>query len=192
MQKSKFIKKGLSADDLVKAVYENYKEELLLYIQTLMVDMPDLVDDVLMETMYRVLHHGSALLEKEDLTLWIFGVARMTCREYRRVEEAFRQKFLSLDSSVNDLHEPSHMQIAYQQATDHPDDTGSLVAALIQTVLALETLLTERERTIFQAYWIENLSIDELMQQYGLAQQTVYNTIHQCRKKIRDYVLEKP
>lgn len=186
MDKSKFMKGGQSAGDPIKLILADHFEYLHSYIQMKLLDMPELVDDVLMETVERVMNQGSSMPQKDNLTVWILGVARMTCKEFRRVESGRRRRHLSLDAPTSDDADTAQLHPAHGLSVEHPaDEMGAMAHELITLVLDSKTLLTERERAFFRDYYVADYSLEELAQKYGLAKQTVYNTLYQCRRKIR-------
>lgn len=187
MGKSKFMGGEKSARDLMNEIVADHFEDIQRYIQMKLLDMPDLVDDVLMETVERVMVQGAALPQKENMTTWILGVARMTCKEFRRVERDRRRRILSLDVPVSDDVEQAHLHVVHQLSVEHPGEAEEHALELIALVLDSKTLLTERERVIFKDYWVREYSIDEVAQKYGLTKQTIYNTIYTCRQKVRAF-----
>ena len=48
-------------------------------------------------------------------------------------------------------------------------------------------LLKDNQRDIFEAYVLDNLSLGEIAEEYGITRQGVYDTINRARRKLRDY-----
>lgn len=186
MEKSKFMKGWQSEGNRINQILEDHFEYVQSYIQLKLLDMSELVDDVLMETVERVMNQGSSLPQKDNVTSWILGIARMTCKEFRRVENVRRRRHLSLDAPAADDANPAQPHPVHALIVEHPaDEIEAMAQELIALVLHSNTLLTERERAFFRDYYVADYSIDALVQKYGLTQRTVYNTLYECRRKVR-------
>lgn len=186
MEKFKFMKGWQSEGNRINQILEDHFEYVQSYIQLKLLDMSELVDDVLMETVERVMNQGSSLPQKDNVTAWILGIARMTCKEFRRVENDRRRRHLSLDAPATDVANPAQPHPVHALIVEHPaDEIEAMAQELIALVLHSNTLLTERERALFRDYYVADYSIDALVQKYGLTQRTVYNTLYECRRKVR-------
>ncbi|MBD7983503.1 putative DNA-binding protein [Sporosarcina sp. Sa2YVA2] len=53
-----------------------------------------------------------------------------------------------------------------------------------------QTLLTEKQRTYMQLYYLDDLSLGEIAEEYGVSRQAVYDNVRRTEAMLEDYELK--
>ncbi|MCA9237155.1 MAG: sigma-70 family RNA polymerase sigma factor [Planctomycetales bacterium] len=122
--------------------------------------------DLTQEVFLRAYSKLNSLREPERFTPWLAGIARQTCREWRRGKLRDRK----LASPLPDGWEPA--------ACDREVDprVESLREALAK--------LPERDRLSLQAFYLQGLDAEEARTAVGLSQSTFYRVLVKARRRL--------
>jgi RNA polymerase sigma-70 factor (ECF subfamily) len=105
---------------------------------------------------------------------WLYSIIRYTCMELNREE-------LSLRSYLRELDERSvaaeHLLSSPQEALEEHELTHMLLKAI--------TSLPRRQRQVAEAFYLEQLSYDEIEKRHAISQGSIAKTLNQARANLR-------
>lgn len=140
-----------------------------------------LAEDVIQETILKVLRHLDSFQGRSQFTTWVQKIAvRVALTELRRR----RWKDVSLDSMMS---EEGEEPMPLAQSNTAPDPARAVeqseMMAMIQRMLAEE--LTEKQRTAMVAARVHGMPIEEVARQMGMERNALYKLLHDARLKLK-------
>ncbi|WP_159887330.1 RNA polymerase sigma factor [Paenibacillus puerhi] len=161
---------------------------------------PHLADDVVQDALIRAFMHLGTLADTSRFLPWLYRIVRnqanMRLRRGggpTRKEKSFssmgaaaqadgsRVDWEDLDSILYHL-----ARKAADEAADAQDPAENLLRKeMYETIHALISCLTPKERGIFHAYFFQQLSPAEIASMYRMTVGSIYTYIHRSRQKLR-------
>ena len=140
------------------------------------------LEDVIQETLPRVLDHLDSFEGRSQFTTWVYKIAiRIALNELRHR----KWKEISLDG-LEESDDPSEMPSERFASDDpHPETVIERKQAvnLIEQIIAEE--LTPRQRTVMDAIGIKGVSMDEIAIRMGTNRNAIYKMLHDTRLRLK-------
>jgi RNA polymerase sigma-70 factor (ECF subfamily) len=138
-----------------------------------MVDGNELADEILQESWLRILRGIANLREPASLVAWMFGIARRVLMN--RFREKYRQSRFIEDSTC-------------ELPVDDPDAERVELKDQIRDMLQKLKCLPVQQRELLSLYYLENLSVNQLVQVLGVPAGTVKSRLYNARKTLRQQI----
>ncbi len=140
-----------------------------------------LAEDVVQETLLKVMAHLDSFQGRSQFTTWVQKIAvRVALTELRRR----RWKDVSLDSLMT---EEGEEPVPLAQANTSPDPARAVeqseMMAMIQRIVAEE--LTEKQRMAIVAARVNDMPIEEVARQMGMERNALYKLLHDARLRLK-------
>ncbi|REK17914.1 MAG: sigma-70 family RNA polymerase sigma factor [Planctomycetota bacterium] len=157
------------------------REALVGNLRRALVDRPAandaLQEDAVQEALLRILDRLDQFAGRSQFLTWATSIAiHMALGQLRRR----RWSDVSLEEIASQAHLPQHID----NAAAAPDDLAHRQALLSALAQAIETELTERQRTALLAE-LKGMPQDEIARQLGSNRNAVYKLTHDARKKLK-------
>lgn len=140
------------------------------------------LDDVIQDTLLRVLDKLDSFEGRSQFTTWVYKIAiRIALNELRHR----KWKEVSLDG-LEESREADEMPSERFKSNDpHPESALERkdALALVEKLLAEE--LTPRQRAIMTAIGIKGVPMDEVVRRMGTNRNALYKTMHDVRLKLK-------
>lgn len=135
------------------------------------------VDDATQEV-FLVLHRrlGDFDPERGSLRAWIYGVARMTARKYRRSHAQRMEREVPTEASENASRAPAPSRGAGPEEAVARTEAARLVQEFLES-------LDEDKREVFVLADIEGMTAPEIASSLGVNLNTVYSRLRLARKR---------
>lgn len=179
----KYTDEFLKAIRLIEETFNSLERELYYYISNKVGNKKYLIEDLLMETHLQLCEKPTRILSVKNPKYWVFGIANNLCKKALK-RETFRGK---QESSIEELYDEKE-NIHFDIAGTSQSDSEILAMEILVNVLGANSPLTSREKELIRDILIEELSVQELADRYGLSKRTVLNVLSQSRIKIRAYL----
>ena len=140
-----------------------------------------LAEDVIQETLLKVLAHLDSFEGRSQFTTWAQKIAvRVALTELRRR----RWKDVSLDSLMTEEGDES-MPLAPAHVAPDPARAAEQaeMMAMIQRIMAEE--LTEKQRMAIVAARVNDMPIEEVARQMGMERNALYKLLHDARLRLK-------
>jgi len=140
------------------------------------------LEDVIQETLLRVLDHLDSFEGRSQFTTWVYKIAiRIALNELRHR----KWKEVSLDG-LEESDDPIEMPSERFASDDpHPETVIERKEAinLVERILAEE--LTPRQRAVMEAIGVKGVSMDEIAIRMGTNRNALYKTMHDARLRLK-------
>lgn len=140
-----------------------------------------LAEEVVQETLLRVLDHLDTFEGRSQLTTWANKIAvRLAISELRRQ----RWKDVSLDELLEnpDAPPPTNLMEAPGAGPETRSEQGEMLA-LVQHLIATE--LTERQRQALVAIGVRGMPLEEVARHMGTNRNAMYKLLHDARSRLK-------
>lgn len=142
-----------------------------------------LIDDVVQDSLLRVLDKLDQFAHKSKFTTWACSIAvRAALTELRRR----RWKDVSLDQVAPDGEEVTFEAVDEGVGPDEAAQRGALVTRLGELI---RDTLTDRQRTALQAE-LAGMPQEEIARRIGSTRNAIYKLMHDARKKLKAGLVE--
>lgn len=158
------------------------REALSRHLQTAFATRPDfmasMLDDILQESLLRVLKGLRQFQDRSRFITWATAIAiRVGLTELRQR----RWRDVSLDALVSEANREPVAISGQDTATEHQD----LVNAMYDVI---RSELTERQRTVLLAE-IKGMAQEEISRQLGCSRNALYKLSHDARRRLKEGLL---
>ena len=158
-----------------KAAYEKLYDRYAPLIRAVcydeagnLADAQDLAQDVFM----RAYENLDNLRDPDRFGRWLMGIARLRCKEWRRLKRRRRDSDAELNSS--------------RPVTPDPWDNGQL-KWLRDTI----SMLPEKERLALHAFYLQEQSAEDARRTVGLSRSGFYQALERARKQLTTLLVQK-
>lgn len=140
-----------------------------------------LAEDVVQETLLKVMAHLGSFEGRSQFTTWAQKIAvRVALTELRHR----RWKDVSLDSMMTAEGEPAMPMAAPARATDPARAVmQSEMMAMLERIMAEE--MTEKQRMAMMAVRVQGMPIEEVARQMGMERNALYKLLHDARLRLK-------
>lgn len=140
-----------------------------------------LAEDVVQETLLKVMAHLGSFEGRSQFTTWVQKIAvRVALTELRHR----RWKDVSLDSMMTAEGEPAMPMAAPARATDPARAVmQSEMMAMLERIMAEE--MTEKQRMAMMAVRVQGMPIEEVARQMGMERNALYKLLHDARLRLK-------
>ncbi|MGE5264379.1 MAG: RNA polymerase sigma factor [Acidobacteriota bacterium] len=140
-----------------------------------------LAEDVVQETLLKVMAHLGSFEGRSQFTTWVQKIAvRVALTELRHR----RWKDVSLDSMMTAEGEPAMPTAAPARATDPARAVmQSEMMAMLERIMAEE--MTEKQRMAMMAVRVQGMPIEEVARQMGMERNALYKLLHDARRRLK-------
>lgn len=140
-----------------------------------------LAEDVVQETLLKVMAHLGSFEGRSQFTTWVQKIAvRVALTELRHR----RWKDVSLDSMMTAEGEPAMPAAAPARATDPARAVmQSEMMAMLERIMAEE--MTEKQRMAMMAVRVQGMPIEEVARQMGMERNALYKLLHDARLRLK-------
>lgn len=132
-------------------------------------DFEECMDDVLLAIWQ---HINSYDPQKNEFKQWVAAIAKFKAIDYQRKADRIRNKTVAAE--INDDLYPSSTQPSYEEEVEE-----------------LLSGLSQKERTIFAKYYLEEIPLREIASQFQEKESWVHNKLSRGRKKLKKMVILK-
>ena len=140
-----------------------------------------LAEDVVQETLLKVMAHLGSFEGRSQFTTWVQKIAvRVALTELRHR----RWKDVSLDSMMTAEGEPAMPMAAPARATDPARAVmQSEMMAMLERIMAEE--MTDKQRMAMMAVRVQGMPIEEVARQMGMERNALYKLLHDARRRLK-------
>ncbi len=160
----------IDRDEVNKFINDNYERLLAQVIKRYRLD-EDIAREVLHESLNKLIEHHVEL-EQEGLRGWLSRVIHTTYIDWLRRERRRQEREVPLEEVETEL--PTEEEGILDQI-----EVNSLVRSLL-------SLLSEEERKLLEARYIEGLGISQLSQRLGISEGTVKSRLGRAMNRLRE------
>jgi RNA polymerase sigma-70 factor (ECF subfamily) len=140
-----------------------------------------LVEDVIQETLLRVMDKLDTFEGRSQFTTWVYAVAvRIALTELRRE----RWKDISLD----EMSETDSRELEPGFNTEHgpgPEDVAQRNDALLRLNRILSEELTDKQRQALTAVGVKGIPLEEVARRMGTNRNALYKLMHDARLRLK-------
>ncbi len=163
-----------SPNEALLEIYAQYGS-LMRNSARALLDMDEVaVEELIWETLEVVEQKAEEVMACEKPLGWMLRVLQL--KALNRARKKRMQKQVSLD------------EVTEMSGVEWADDNLKY-KELMQLIIEASEFLTPREREVFLQVKVEERSIKEVMEMYGMAEQTVKNTLSRAVSKIREHLI---
>jgi RNA polymerase sigma-70 factor (ECF subfamily) len=140
-----------------------------------------LAEEIVQETLLRVLDHLNTFEGRSQFTTWANKIAvRLAISELRRQ----RWKDVSLDELLDnpDVPPPANLMEAHGASPETSSEQGEMLA-LVQRLIGNE--LTERQRQALVAIGVRGMPLEEVANHMGTNRNALYKLLHDARLRLK-------
>jgi RNA polymerase sigma-70 factor (ECF subfamily) len=136
-----------------------------------------LADEVVQETLLRVLDHIDSFESRSKFTTWVHKIAvRVALTELRRK----RWRDVSLDELVDTSEAPSYLEILADRSRG-PEQAAEQADMMGHIERLIEEELTEKQRKAMVALGVHGMAVEEVARRMGMNRNALYKLMHDAR-----------
>lgn len=159
---------------LIKKIYEEYKQDVFVYLVSLTNDT-SLSEDLVSETFLSAIKSIHRFKGQSSIKTWLFSIARNKWYEYLRKEKS--------TTSLDDLAYHYIVSESYlEERAIHKDISHKIVHLLEQESARTKDIVLMR---------IEGYSYLEISQKYGITESSARVIDYRAKKKIKDTLIKE-
>jgi RNA polymerase sigma factor (sigma-70 family) len=166
-------------NERISEVVTRERSRLLRFIRRRVPESQD-AEDVLQDVFYRLVEANALLMPIEQVTAWLFRVAR------NRITDLFRKK---TPESFPDLDEEARFEDLLPSADAGPDAEYARGVLMEELDAAIEEL-PEEQREVFVAHEIEGRSFKEIAEETGVSVNTLLSRKRYAVLRLRERLAE--
>lgn len=146
-----------------------------------------LADEVVQETLLRVLDNLASFEGRSKFTTWVHKIAvRIALTELRRK----RWHDVSLDEIVESSEAPSSLGMMVDPGAS-PETMAEQSDMIERIQHIIEEELTERQRTALLAIGVQGMSMPVVAERMGMKRNALYKLLHDARLKLKQRLIDE-
>ena len=140
-----------------------------------------LADEVVQETLLRVLDHIDSFEGRSRFTTWAHKIAvRVALSELRRK----RWQDVSLDAMV-DADDAPNFKLLLADRTRDPEQAAEQADMLDHIQRLIDEELTEKQRKAMVALGVHGMAVEEVARRIGMKRNALYKLLHDARLRLK-------
>ena len=144
-----------------------------------------LADEVVQETLLRVLDNVDMFEGRSKFTTWAHKIAvRVALTELRRK----RWQDVSLDELVGESEAPTHLELLADRS-HNPEQAAEQADMLDHIQRIIEVELTDKQRKAMVALGVHGMPIEEVARRMGMKRNALYKLMHDARLRLKARLL---
>lgn len=173
----------LALDDLQQIIRAGLPYGLSKWLQASDPRFEPLVEEVVQETLLRVLDRLDTFEGRAKFTTWVYTIAvRLALSELRKAK--WREVSLDqiLEANPNYF---SSGESGYQGSIENPDSYTEKADTIMRVERIIREELTDRQRAALIALAIQGLPMDQVAEQLGTNRNALYKLMHDARLRLK-------
>ena len=165
---------------LIEELYEQYYDKLVLHCMTMVGYRPELLpmaEECVQEVFYLALKRHQRLHDHPDVEGWLFRCCnnRMHNMLFTYFLRSKKHAYSSDEETSPELADPYDSFLGFEENQ-----------AFYGCIDRIHSLLLENENEIFDSYFLQGYTIDEIAVHYGKSKSSIKSTIYRIRKRLKN------